>query len=106
VIRGVARRLSRHPQHPLHIDPGDHVDAAQLLDCAMQASHLLMCPEGVDPKAPLRCRSGRAQFRKFVELDCLFEVILQRRHDLPRAQAVRGPCRGRLTAIVWFTVSQ
>lgn len=72
-----------YPQHPLHDDPGDHVNAAQLLDCAMQASHLLMGPEGVDPKAPLRCRAGRAQFWKLLELDSLFEVILQSREDLP-----------------------
>jgi len=56
-----------YPAHPFHTGSGDHVNAAQLFDCALQAAQLV-CGE------PRSCRGGGAAFTRFVELDVPFEL--------------------------------
>ncbi|MGJ8669716.1 MAG: hypothetical protein ACSHXK_09530 [Oceanococcus sp.] len=72
----VARESSFHPQHPFHTGSGDHVNAAQLLDCALQTIHLHV-GAGRAWESPLQCQSGEAQFQRYVELDIPFEIHLE-----------------------------
>jgi len=58
------------PAHPFHTGSGDHVNAAHLFDCAMQAAHLLWEPAGT----ALHCVAGEAGFLRFVELGVPFEI--------------------------------
>lgn len=67
-----------HPAHPFHTGSGDHVNAAHLFDCALQAAHLLAEPAG----ARLACTDGEAEFLRFVELDTPFELRLEAREPL------------------------
>jgi len=60
-----------HPAHPFHTGTGDHVNAAHLLDCALQAAHLM-----AEPAGRLVCVGGDAEFLRFVELDVPFEIRL------------------------------
>jgi hypothetical protein len=60
-----------HPAHPFHTGTGDHVNAAHLFDCALQAAHLM-----TEPAGRLVCTGGEAEFLRFVELDVPFEIRL------------------------------
>lgn len=70
-----------HPAHPFHTGTGDHVNAAHLLDCALQATHL-MDGRGT----PLVCSAGEAEFLRFVELDVPFELRLDPADGAPAAR--------------------
>ncbi len=67
-----------HPGHPYHTGSGDHVNAAQLLDCASQAAHAVLLHEGL--RAPdsgaLVCLGGKARFRNYIELGTIFSIRL------------------------------
>lgn len=70
-MRGLVGAVSGFPPaHPFHTGTGDHVNAAHLFDCALQAAHLV----GTSPGTRLECRAGEAEFLRFVELDVPFEV--------------------------------
>jgi hypothetical protein len=64
-----------HPAHPFHTGTGDHVNAAHLFDCALQAAHLVWEPA----RTALCCSGGEAEFLRFVELDAPFEIELRER---------------------------
>lgn len=64
-----------YPQHPFHTGSGDHVNAAQLLDCALQAVHVFS-GEAQPWAQPRLCIGGQAQFQRYVELDVPFEITL------------------------------
>lgn len=65
-----------HPTHLFHTGSGDHVNAAQQLDCALQACHRLAAREQGDrPTELMRCVAGQMRFLKFVELDAPFTLI-------------------------------
>lgn len=64
-----------YPQHPFHTGSGDHVNAAQLLDCALQATHVF-AGDGKPWTDPLICIGGQAHFQRYVELDVPFEITL------------------------------
>lgn len=72
-----------HPAHPFHTGTGDHVNAAHLFDCALQAAHLVWEPA----RTALVCSGGEAEFLRFVELDVPFELELRER---PARNAGRG----------------
>lgn len=63
-----------HPAHPFHGGSGDHVNAAQMFDCVMQASHLVL-----DADRPLHCLAGDARFARYIELDIPFRLTLVER---------------------------
>ncbi len=67
-----------HPGHPYHTGSRDHVNAAQLLDCAYQASHLVLAQQSdwqtLTP--PLYCTGGKARFKNYVELQRDFELLV------------------------------
>ena len=73
VLAQVGAANGFHPAHPFHTGTGDHVNAAHLLDCALQAAHLLWDPAGT----ALRCTGGEAEFLRFVELEAAFELWLE-----------------------------
>ena len=60
------------PAHPFHTGSGDHVNASQLADCAMQAAHLTLPELG-----PLICWRGEERFLRFVELDVPFQLSVE-----------------------------
>lgn len=60
-----------HPRHPFHTGSGDHVNAAHLFDCVMQAAHLVL-----DADKPLHCAAGRAEFTRYIELGIPFRIRL------------------------------
>ena len=72
----VPTRGGFHPAHPFHTGSGDHVNAAQLLDCALQAAHLF-CGKGQVWQTPMQCTGGKASFQRYVELDVPFEIRLE-----------------------------
>ncbi len=92
----VYARVPKHggfyPEHPFHTGSGDHVNAAQLLDCALQAVHVF-AGDGKLWTQPMLCTGGQAQFRRYVELDVPFEITLDALHsdsaDLHLSQAGR-----------------
>lgn len=63
------------PVHAFHTGSGDHVNAAQLLDCALQAAHWFI-GEGQPWQRPLLCQGGEAGFQRYVELDVPFTISL------------------------------
>lgn len=63
-----------HPAHPFHTGSGDHVNAGHLFDCALQTAHLVL-----NADVPLRCIGGKAEFKRFIELDLPFTIGLRRR---------------------------
>ncbi|MEM8785525.1 MAG: hypothetical protein AAGF19_06695 [Pseudomonadota bacterium] len=64
----VARDKAFIPNHPYHGGSGDHVNAHQLADSAMQFAHL------VKRQGRLRCIGGEMAFKHFVELDRPFTL--------------------------------
>lgn len=77
LLAQVFREQGFHPQHAFHTGSGDHVNAAQLLDCGLQAAHRLMAYErGDQSPRSMFCVGGRLQFHRFVELDAPFEMML------------------------------
>ena len=69
-----------HPQHPFHTGSGDHVNAAQILDCALQAAHLHL-GNGQDWDKALICQGGTASFQRYIELDIVFEILVSAKPD-------------------------
>ncbi len=89
-VAALVTRDDFYPQHPDIEGSGDHVNAAHLLECCMQAAHLMMRPQG-----RLRCHGGSAEFRRFVELDVPFDI------------AVAAPAQaGRAVSDAEFTIQQ
>lgn len=81
-----------HPAHPFHTGSGDHVNAAQLFDCALQLASFVFEEEGLGE----RCASGAARFSRFVELDVPFETqtwIRERTVETSFTQLGRANCR-------------
>lgn len=73
LLAQVERGAGFFPQHPFHTGSGDHVNAAQLLDCALQAAHWFQ-GRGADWPTALVCLAGEARFQRYVELDVPFEI--------------------------------
>lgn len=70
----VSAERAFYPRHPYHTGTGDHVNAGHLLDCALQAVHLLVPVEA--GAAVWRCVAGDVRFQRFVELDGDFVMRL------------------------------
>jgi hypothetical protein len=70
----VPTRDGFHPRHPFHTGSGDHVNAGHLVDCVLQAAHLVHTRGGVG----LVCTGGEAQFSRFVELNVPFTIAIRR----------------------------
>lgn len=64
----VTSKAGFHPAHPFHTGSGDHVKAAQFLDCALQLAGFALGGKDLGE----RCGSGVANFARFVELDIPF----------------------------------
>jgi len=79
----VTRKEGFPPAHRFHAGSGDHVNVGHLTDCALQAAHLI---RGV----PLRCIGGVAEFRRYVELDCPFELRLTEDGEALRFQGTQS----------------
>ncbi len=73
VLARVESARGFHPQHPFHTGSGDHVNAAQLFDCALQAAEQWLGPDS------RTCLAGEAGFLRFVELDAGFEILCEER---------------------------
>ncbi len=75
VLARVSAAEGFHPRHPFHTGSGDHVNAAQLFDCALQAA------EQWPGAGPRLCLGGEARFLRFVELDAGFEILCTQRDE-------------------------
>lgn len=98
-----------YPQHAFHTGSGDHVNAAQLLDCGLQAAHRLAAYEqGDQSPCSMFCIGGRLQFHQFVELDAPFEIVLAEQNvDQSALRSFRFTVRqaGRLNADIFLQLS-
>lgn len=74
-----------HPQHPYHTGSGDHVNAAHLFDCALQAAQLAL-----GATAPLRCVAGSARFTRYVELGIPFRISVIDQGPVNQGEADAG----------------
>lgn len=72
VLSLVGSNTGFHPHHPYHTGSGDHVNTANLIDCALQTAHLVLAAG-----KPMICIGGSAQLRRFIELDVPFEITLK-----------------------------
>ncbi|MEL6184953.1 MAG: hypothetical protein AAFU79_10040 [Myxococcota bacterium] len=85
-----------HPTHPFHTGSGDHVNAAQLFDCALQLASFVFNHENMGA----RCVSGAARFSRFVELDVPFETqtrVRERTLETTVTQLGRDNCSIEMT---------
>lgn len=64
----VGRVNGFHPAHRFHTGSGDHVNAAQLYDCALQVA------AQAAGHGAIRCTGGSAEFKRFTELDQPFAL--------------------------------
>ncbi len=98
-----------YPGHPYHTGSGDHVNAAQLLDCAYQAAHAVLLQRGYRQatKPPWACMHGKARFRNYVELAHSFAVHLTALSETTEGQVdlrfdlyQHGTCCARITLVL------
>ena len=75
LIACVTKQGGYVPEHPFHTGSRDHVNAAQLMDCGLQAAHWFL-GGGQSWAEPLICIGGEARFQRYVELDVPFTITL------------------------------
>ena len=101
-VEGLFTRESGFGGHPYHGGSGDHVNSGHQADAVQQAAQLLFGAAG----APLPIKGGEAKFKRYVELDRPFRILLNPERSEPRRPVFDISQGGHPCSRFWLTLSE